>query len=325
MIVMDLEWNRGYDKTPLNEILQIGAVRIDRLGGPVLDTFNIYIRPAIHKKFDPGAKKLPELQSSLDARLDFPAAIQRFRLWCGAEREFGLWGDDDLSAINKSCQYWKVPPLEMETVYNFQRALACIAGTDQQIALWRAVEYCKIPDVFTFHNALNDALYTAILGEWLTREALAWEPVPAQRKRRRVSLKLSALPFEPPMEKTVGPFQTAEMARDARESRRPACPVCGKTGCVGQWRLDPESGGRRCFSIFSCQAHGRFLCQMVLRQREDGQLQGQLTVPPAGPELIRDYLKACQGEQHVCRRSGKRRRRAGRGGAARRRGPPSGP
>ena len=40
MIVLDLEWNRGYDKKPVNEILQIGAVRTEGLGGPILDTFN---------------------------------------------------------------------------------------------------------------------------------------------------------------------------------------------------------------------------------------------------------------------------------------------
>ena len=60
MIIWDLEWNRGYDRTPLDEILQIGAVRVAGLGGPVLDTFNAYIRPAVHKKFDPGARRLPE-------------------------------------------------------------------------------------------------------------------------------------------------------------------------------------------------------------------------------------------------------------------------
>ena len=32
MIVLDLEWNRGYDKKPLNEILQIGAVRVEQIG-----------------------------------------------------------------------------------------------------------------------------------------------------------------------------------------------------------------------------------------------------------------------------------------------------
>lgn len=39
MIILDLEWNRGYDNRPLNEILQIGAVRIERLGGPIVGTF----------------------------------------------------------------------------------------------------------------------------------------------------------------------------------------------------------------------------------------------------------------------------------------------
>lgn len=63
MIIFDFEWNRGYDKKPLDEILQIGAVRVDRLGGPVTDTFNVYIRPVVHKKFDPGAKKTARARS----------------------------------------------------------------------------------------------------------------------------------------------------------------------------------------------------------------------------------------------------------------------
>ena len=28
MIILDFEWNRGYDGKPLDEILQIGAVRL---------------------------------------------------------------------------------------------------------------------------------------------------------------------------------------------------------------------------------------------------------------------------------------------------------
>ena len=45
MIIMDLEWNRSYDKIPLEEILQIGAVRLERMGGPIVDTFSVFIRP----------------------------------------------------------------------------------------------------------------------------------------------------------------------------------------------------------------------------------------------------------------------------------------
>ena len=43
MIIMDLEWNRSYDKIPLEEILQIGAVRLERMGGPIVDTFSVFI------------------------------------------------------------------------------------------------------------------------------------------------------------------------------------------------------------------------------------------------------------------------------------------
>ena len=43
VIVMDLEWNRSYDKKKLDEILQIGAVRIDAVGGTIRDTFNRFI------------------------------------------------------------------------------------------------------------------------------------------------------------------------------------------------------------------------------------------------------------------------------------------
>ena len=40
MIVMDLEWNRGNDDVCLDEVLQIGAVKIDGAGARISDTFN---------------------------------------------------------------------------------------------------------------------------------------------------------------------------------------------------------------------------------------------------------------------------------------------
>ena len=110
MIVLDLEWNRGYDIRPLNEILQIGAVRVGRLGGPVLDSFNAVIRPTVHKKFDLGAKKLPELEASKRSRVRFPAAAEAFRAWCGEDRVFAGWGGGDVEELNENCKYWGLAP-----------------------------------------------------------------------------------------------------------------------------------------------------------------------------------------------------------------------
>ena len=92
MIILDFEWNRGYDKRQLDEILQIGAIRVTRLGGPMVDSFSVYIKPAIHKKFDPVARALPDMNDSLRSNLNFHAALARFRNWCGEETVFAAWG-----------------------------------------------------------------------------------------------------------------------------------------------------------------------------------------------------------------------------------------
>lgn len=57
MIIFDLEWNHGYKPRLPDEILQIGAVKVDRLGGRIIDTFNAYIHPVVYKKLYHKAKE----------------------------------------------------------------------------------------------------------------------------------------------------------------------------------------------------------------------------------------------------------------------------
>lgn len=319
MIIWDLEWNRGYDRTPLDEILQIGAVRVAGLGGPVLDTFNAYIRPAVHKKFDPGARRLPGLQDSRSSDLDFAGAMERFRTWCGGETEFASWGSGDLDTLTRNCRYWGAPSLTMEKCYDLQTAFSYVLGADRQIALWRAVEHCQIPDLFPFHDALYDSLYTSVIGCWLTPESLEHEPV--RRGRRagpKVTLKLSGCPFPRQPRQGIGPFPTPELVLGAKQSRRPPCPVCSRKGSISQWRCaaaKTSGGPRQCFSIFSCPEHGRFLCRLVLAQLSDGSWRGRRSVPPVGPELIQEYTAAFQtGAVYECRGNGRKRRRTRRPG-----------
>ncbi|MCI8698515.1 MAG: exonuclease domain-containing protein [Oscillospiraceae bacterium] len=316
MIVLDLEWNRGYDKQPLNEILQIGAVRIERLGGPIVDVFDARIRPTVHKKFDLGAKKLPELKSFKSSRTRFPAAAEAFRAWCGGETAFAGWGTGDVEALNENCKYWGLPPFQAEEFFDFQRAFAHAVGADQQIALWRAAEYCAIPDVFDYHSAVNDAMYTAVLGRWLTWEDLAWRPEPAPPKRRRMALRLSQFPFPRQERQKVGPAPTPQEALDARSSRTPACPVCGQRLGVARWHFAVPKMGfpQQFYGVFTCPEHGRFLCRVTLARREDGQWQGRRSVPAITPELTQEYAAALDGGVHVCRGGGRRRRGRRSGG-----------
>lgn len=314
MIILDLEWNRGYDKKPLNEILQIGAVRIERLGGPIVDTFNAYIRPTVHKKFDQGAKKLPDLGLFKSSHTRFPAAAEAFRAWCAGDRAFAGWGVGDVEALNENCSYWGLPAVEAETFFDFQRAFAHAAGADQQIALWRAVAYCGIPDVFDYHSALNDAMYTALLGGWITEEDLAWRPEPALSRGRRAALKLSPLPFPHQPRQKVGPCQTPEDVLDGKAGRTPSCPLCGQREGIARWHFAvPEAGmPQRFYAVFTCPEHGRFLCRMTVTRRPDGLWMGRRSVPGTAPELLREYAQALDGGVHICRGKGRRRRRKSR-------------
>ena len=128
MIVLDLEWNRGYDNKPLEEILQIGAVRLDRLGGRILDTFDIRIKPCVHKRFNRAAKALPEAESYQRATVRFPEALRRFLDWCGEETEFAGWGSDDFLTLRQNCAYWKVPVPKLPRVYDLQAAFSLLLG-----------------------------------------------------------------------------------------------------------------------------------------------------------------------------------------------------
>ena len=229
MIILDLEWNRGYDGKPLDEILQIGAVRLAGLGAPIDDTFNAYIRPAVHKSFDPGAKALPELAECRASTLDFPAALAAFTAWIGDETVFASWGGGDADTLARNCAHWGLPCPDLGQVYDLQRAFGHAAGAEgRQVALWRAVEYCGIPDCFSFHNALYDAVYTAVLSRWLTEEDLLWQPPKASARKLPA---LSRLAFQPQPRTRVGPFPTARAALSSRTAPPHSGQQRGSVSC----------------------------------------------------------------------------------------------
>lgn len=103
MIIIDLEWNCGSDYSGFDEILQIGAVQIKTLGGSILDTFNVHIRPQVNTTLHPAAAKLPELQRSFTDGVCFPIAFLKFREWARHEKDYAAWGEDDFRVLQQMC------------------------------------------------------------------------------------------------------------------------------------------------------------------------------------------------------------------------------
>lgn len=301
MIIIDLEWNRSYDKIPLEEILQIGAVRIERPGGPILDTFTVFIRPRVHKKLNRTAKTLPELRRSLASQVDFPSALRAFTGWCGGETVFADWGGDDFDVLRQNCAYWGLPAPRPVHLIDLQAAFSLRLCTHQGIALYRAVEYCGIPASFTYHNALNDAMYTALVSAWIPPETLSLLSYP-----KEVRLLADGPAFPPQPRRQVGPFPTPQAALNGRAVRRQACPLCGEPVWIRRWY---SSSPDRYYANFRCRTHGSFLCRLTLSPMDGGQWQGRLAVPSVTPALLREFDGAFQARAVDCKSTGQRRKK----------------
>lgn len=300
MIILDLEWNRGYDKTPLDEILQIGAVRLERPGGPIVDTFCVFIQPKVHKRLNRTAKELPEIQQALDSELDFPAAYRQFVRWCGEEWEFAAWGCDELDTLGQNAAHWKLPPLKPAAVCDLQTAFALTLGTTQNLALWWAVEYCQIPDCFSYHSALNDAMYTALLTSWIRPEALDL----AGRPRWMLRYLLRPYPAHPGRQ--VGPYPSRAAALNSRDARRAVCPTCGARFWIQSWLFQRHN---TYYADLRCPDHGHFICRLSLAPDKGGQWRGQHQVPALTLPMLEEFGRARTGSHYICKGSAKRRRR----------------
>ena len=293
MIIIDFEWNRSYDKIPLEEILQIGAVKLDRLGGPITDTFSVFIHPCVHKKFNRTAKALPELQSSINSSLTFAEARAAFTDWCGNDTVFADWGGDDFEVLRQNCVYWGLPVPEATELIDLQAAFSLRVGTNQGVALYRAVEYCGIPAPFTYHNALNDCVYTALVTAWLDADTMALLALPKEIRRLMDSPAFPPQPSHP-----VGPFTSVASALNSRSCRRQVCPLCGEAVWVRRWY---PAETNRYYADLRCKNHGSFLSHLALSLLENDQWQGALSIPEMTPALLQEFDAAIRAGAIPCK------------------------
>lgn len=305
MIVFDLEWNSGlYDPIRLDEILQIGAVKVRFPGGPIVDSFNAYIRPKIHKRLSPAAAMLPDLALSQNSHLDFPTALAAFLDWCGEDRVFGTWGNSDLTALIQNQKYWKLPDELPKTYVDLQSAFGRALGASDNLALEWCAEYCGVPDIFDPHNALVDAVYTACVGRLLTAgelEDAVREPGPFPKGQKALPRRKD--PWQ-------GPFESLDRALNNRGCRKGTCPKCGAFNRVSQWHLGQDG---YYYSRFACgQCQRLYVLRLETVRDKKKRLWANTAVYRATGAKKEVYQAAAQTAPILCRggrRNGRRRRR----------------
>lgn len=173
LIVFDLEWNIGYqpktfmyhdtELTLRGEIIQIGAARINARGD-VLDTFEVNLRPRIFRKLQHHIAKVTGLsQGDLDAGLPMREGLQKFLAWAGPDAELAEWGLDDVPVLKQNLFLVGLDENWPDRWYDLQRIFlqAYPRREGEGLTLESVVDRLGIPKEEPFHNALDDALYTA--------------------------------------------------------------------------------------------------------------------------------------------------------------------
>ncbi|MBR3993166.1 MAG: exonuclease domain-containing protein [Anaerotignum sp.] len=174
-IVLDLEFNQSFPfksgkKVEPNpecpfEIIQIGAVKLNERFEQ-LDTFDAMIRPQIYPRLHPFVEKITGIRAEMLAdKPSFKEAYEGFLKFIGNEPAIlCTWGGDDVKSLFRNILFHDLDADALTNQFlNVQPFAAQHLNHEagKAIGLKNAVEALGIPEAETFHNALNDAVYTA--------------------------------------------------------------------------------------------------------------------------------------------------------------------
>jgi len=283
-IVLDLEWNqpisyqssvfRKIGHSLLFEVIQIGAVKLnDRF--EILDSVNILVRPTHYLTIHPRIRRMTKLgQEELCDALQFGEAMKQFFTWCGEDCAILTWGCDDISVLQQNIDFFHFEA-SLPKMYDVQRCCAQAIGLapGQQIALKNAMEQlCIREDIQrSFHNAMHDAYYTALVLQKLPhpQEVLEHEQYPRKLGHSPRRTRFRATQIIPSVKEAL-----AGLAIQA-----PECPTCKKPTQL-QTSIIPQAVGKY-IALSKCLQHGYLLVKIIFVLLPGEQKGMYLSVLPA--------------------------------------------
>lgn len=169
-IVFDLEWNQcPYGKEKENpdipfEIVEIGAVKMN-VKKEITDEYHRLICPQVYDRLNFHTKEIIGLtMEKLQEGGYFPDVAREFFDWCGEHPVFCTWGTLDLLELQRNLKFYGMEEMLPGPIYFYDvQKLFAIAYEirRERKSLGHAVEVLELDRNGAFHQALEDARYTA--------------------------------------------------------------------------------------------------------------------------------------------------------------------
>ena len=264
-IILDLEWNqplnrqnrayREYGDRLIFEMIQIGAVKLDEELN-LVDSISVPIRPTAYLKIHPRIRRMTGLGPEiLDEAPQFEEALHHFLVWCGEDYALLTWGSDDVSVLQQNLNFFNCHP-DLPPLCDIQHMFSDAHQLKNRMGLQPAMEMLGIdPDEDkAFHNALNDAFYTAKVFQHMEHpeQALNYPQKPKE------------LIHADPAGKRGQMVASLAEALQSEAANQPKCPVCGKATRVEESGYVPQAPDKY-IALAKCASHGTMLARMRLR------------------------------------------------------------
>ncbi|BCZ45646.1 exonuclease [Clostridium gelidum] len=180
-IIYDLEFNQKNNastetynnsiETEINnncsipfEIIQIGALKLNE-NFQLISTFNMLIKPTIYKSIHPFVENLTKITDDMVASCkDFIHVYEDFLKFIGNDEiTLCVWGAADIKELVRNLKFHNLSTSYVPKYFDIQKYASKYlkAPEKSRIGLRNAIELLNIPIEGEFHDAFNDAYYTA--------------------------------------------------------------------------------------------------------------------------------------------------------------------
>ena len=314
-IVFDLEWNQSpggkkYSNSRLPfEIIEIGAVKMNEERETV-DVFQRLIKPQVYNWIHDSIHEVIHVDyKDLENGSPFSEVIREFLDWCGDNFAFFTWGNQDVMELQRNMKYYGMLSLLPGPVkyYDVQKVFGmCCEEAGGRRSLEFAIDQLAIPKEQTFHRALTDARYTAMVLKWVDEKKLFANysvDVYQNPKKKKDELFLSY----PDHDQYVSREFTArdKIMRD-REVASTKCPICHLPAKRKiRWFMN---NSRAYESVSFCQKHGYVKGKIRIRHTEEDRYYVIKTLKNVGDEKaeeIREKRDSLRKKRQIKRQSEK--------------------
>ncbi|MDF2879996.1 MAG: 3-5 exonuclease [Clostridiaceae bacterium] len=158
-IIFDLEATCDEERLIKNEIIEIGAVKINS-SGEIIDTFDKFVKPVINPVLTEFCKNLTSItQEQVDTAEGFKQVCEEFKNWIG-ESDYWLcsWGFYDKLQFTHDCNFHNLDFSWGEKHISLKHQYQTIRNQKKGVGVSKALRANNLTFEGTQHRGIDDAL-----------------------------------------------------------------------------------------------------------------------------------------------------------------------